>query len=65
MFASLDYIGESHVFIRPKNKLKRLLFEMMLHSCIADIKEAGNHLFILKLFVLPLCTFNSFTTKFI
>ncbi|XP_041374666.1 neurobeachin-like protein 1 [Gigantopelta aegis] len=41
VFACLDFISESHILIRPKNELKRRLFEMMLHSCTSDIKDAG------------------------
>ena len=43
VFSWLDHISETSELIRPVKELKRCLLEMLVHSCMSEIKDAGRY----------------------
>ena len=41
MFTWIDKISEDNELIKTPNEVKRRLFEMMVHSCTSDVRDAG------------------------
>ena len=41
VFSWLDHLSETNELIRPAKELKRCLLEMLLHSCMSEIRDAG------------------------
>ena len=38
---ALDHLSETNELIRPAKELKQCLLEMLLHSCMSEIRGAG------------------------
>ena len=41
VFSWFDHISETNELVRPVKELKRCLLEMLVHSCMSEIKDAG------------------------
>lgn len=41
VFTALSRADEEYELLRSKSELQKLLMELILHGCIADLKESG------------------------